>query len=445
MSVGAGTLIAGRYELIELIGKGGMGSVWRARQLNLDRELALKLLEPEEFESSSEARRRFAREAHVASAIKHPNVIEIYDVGEHRGLTYLAMELLEGLSLRDRISGEERLSIEFVIDVGEALAEALVAAHALGAVHRDLKPENIFLELAGQTLRVVVLDFGLAFIDKHEKLGRMTQHGVVMGTPHYLSPEQARGLEVGAPTDIYSLGCVIYELLTGNPPFLGSPLNVMSQHLYVAPQLTSDLRPQVPRELDELITAMLSKRPEQRPGILEVREQFALLASTLSGRRQRGRGATYLEDRAERMISFSPTAPLPQPATRSSAVLLGADNIDLHVAYIGELSDDIDLGLLSNDIGIAPWTGASEGIELLLVTESDPERLLAEAEAAIATGLPVVVAAPSSDRLVMGALARLGATELTASPLAIDSLVRAIRRAKRRHDRRRRGRRESDT
>lgn len=442
----SGALIGGRYELINLIGEGGMGQVWRARQINLDREIALKLLVASDFESVEEARRRFSREAHVASAIKHPNVIEVYDVGEHGELTYLAMELLRGLSLRDRLANGELLSIEFVIDQALDLCSALRVAHAAGAVHRDLKPENIFLDNSGQELRAVILDFGLAFIDKHEQHGRMTQFGVVMGTPHYISPEQARGREVGPAADVYSLACVLYEMLAGTPLFEGSPLNVMTQHLYVSPDPLSERRSQTPRELEELIMAMLRKRPQERPSVEQVLQQLQLLAGTLSGRRQRARDSSFLDARAERMISFSPTAPLPAASSARTSGLTPAE-IDLHVAVDTEVSEELDLGLVSNEIGLLEWAGEGpppEGAEMILVLETTGEAGLERVRAAVATGLPVVAALASDDRQTMGELARAGATELTTMPLMIDNLVRALRRAKRRHERNKRRQRSKE-
>ncbi|PRQ04431.1 Serine/threonine-protein kinase PknB [Enhygromyxa salina] len=434
-----GTRIGDRYELIQLLGQGGMGEVWRARQLNLDREVALKLLLPSEFEDRAEALRRFGREARVASAIKHPNVIEIYDVGEYDGHTYLAMELLHGASLRDHlVIPDQVLDIEFVIDVATALAEGMVAAHAVGAVHRDLKPENIFLEQAGQVVRVVILDFGLAFIERDEKLGRMTRHGVVMGTPDYLSPEQARGGEIGPASDVYSLGCVIYELLTGAPPFSGSQLNVMTQHLYVIPDAVGTRRAQLPRELEELTMAMLRKRPADRPPTTEVRDQLELLGGTLSGRRDRGRRGEMFENRAERMLSFSPTAPLVSgPRTSSEGPSTTAE---ITVGLVGEIEEEIDLGLLSNDMALVQWRGRAEDVDIIFVANVAEGSLVARVAELVATGLPVVAAIRGDDRQAMGELARVGAAEITTLPLAVDNLARALLRAKRRHDRRQRSR-----
>ncbi len=426
-----GSVVAGRYEIVSLLGEGGMGAVYRARQLNLGRDVALKVLLPSEVDSPENMRVRFNREARVASAIKHPNVVEIYDVGLDGELAYLAMEVLEGITLRERIPADESvLDLDLILDIASPLAEALVAAHALGAVHRDLKPENIFLEQVGAGFRVVVLDFGLAFIEEDEHAGRLTRHGIVMGTPDYLSPEQARGIEVGPPSDVYSLGCVLYELLTGRPPFTGAQLNVLTQHVYVAPEQPSAQRKDVPRELEELVMAMLRKRPESRPRIWEIRDALAVLGATLSGRRGRPRDAAFLQNRAERMLSCSPTALL-SPASAPISPL-GTDS-DLRVAIVGTLVEEVELGLLSNDMTPVPWTVDNlHDASLVLIVDTDQTKI----PDYVAAGLPVVAVVDSSDRVAIGELARLGISELTTLPIAIDNLVRALRRAKRRDDRR---------
>ncbi|MCA9685471.1 MAG: serine/threonine protein kinase, partial [Myxococcales bacterium] len=353
------------------------------------------------------------------------------DVGTDAGMAYLAMELLHGCSLREHLAANPKgLGLSEVLDLALPLVEALVAAHAVQAVHRDLKPENIFLEQVGPTARVVVLDFGLAFIHRDDQLGRMTQHGMILGTPDYLSPEQARGDDsVGTAADIYSLGCVLYELLTGSAPFTGSAFEVLTKHVYVSPEPPQG-SDNLPRELIELVMAMLRKRAEERPPIAEVLEQLLLLAGTLSGRRNRGRGEALLRNRAERMLSFSPTAPLPElPIPRASG------SVDLRVAVDGPLEEEVQLGLLSNDMAVLPWSGAlvvdGEAIDLIFVTEAAPARVAA----LVATGLPVVAAVAGDDRRNLGELARAGASEITSTPVAIDNLVRALRRAHKRASR----------
>ncbi|MFV8751955.1 serine/threonine-protein kinase [Nannocystaceae bacterium ST9] len=427
-----GTRLAGRYEILAKLGEGGMGVVYRALQLNLGREVALKLLLP--GEEGPETLRRFEREARVASALKHPNVVEIYDVGMDEGLVYLAMELLHGAPLRELLGDAgEPLSLPATLEIACSLADALVAAHRIALVHRDLKPENIFIErLESNATRVVVVDFGLAFIDGDDKLGRQTKAGLVIGTPDYLSPEQAKGIDIGPASDVYSLGCVLYELLTGRVPFSGSQLNVLTQHAYVSPAAPSTRVPGLPRELDELVVAMLRKRPEERPSIVEVDASLELLASTLSGRRKRGSEAYLLHDRAVRMISLAPTMPL-ATAHQQAPTPTGDE---LRVAVIGRLDEDIELGLLSNEMALVAWRGDPSAAELLFAPGEPAERIAELARA----GLPVVAAVDPSDRLGLAAMLRAGAAEVTTRPLAIDNVVRSLRRADRRRRRQSRDR-----
>ncbi|EDM75672.1 serine/threonine protein kinase [Plesiocystis pacifica SIR-1] len=499
-----GTTIAGRYTLIELLGSGGMGAVYRARQLNLDREVALKLVHARLLDDDEDdsALRRFEREARVAAALRHPNVIEIYDIGESEGVAYLAMELLRGENLRRRlrtIAGPAPLAM--VREVGLPLAEALVAAHAIGAVHRDLKPENVFLEDLPKGERVVILDFGLAFIAEDAQSGRMTQQGVVVGTPDYLSPEQARGREVGPASDVYSLGCILYELLTGRPPFVARRAVLMlTKHAHETPMHPSQWHPGVPRKLDEFVMRMLRKRPEQRP---EPGEVAAVLEAIDGGGSTRARSgvasARVPSTRSQRMISVdgralgpnavggnelgkTMAAPAPRPnglaRTRAltqtpagespaedppptptleelatnptvrahatseipTAPLHALDVDGTALILVGELDEEDELGLRSNDFVLLPWSGEgsapTEAQLLFLVDASDSGRV----QACVATGLPVVAAVRSDDRQTLGELARLGVSELTTLPIDTDSAVRSLRRALRRARRRARQR-----
>ena len=442
-----GTLLAGRYELLDKLGEGGMGVVYRAKQINLGREVALKLLPP--GEDGGDALRRFEREAKVAAALKHPNVVEIYDVGEHEGVVFLAMELLRGAPLRALVGDAgEPLGLAATLEIACSLSEALIAAHAIGLVHRDLKPENVFVEqIAGRTTRVVVVDFGLAFITDSEDLGRKTQAGLVIGTPDYLSPEQAMGGEIGPPSDLYSLGIMLYELLTGRVPFAGNQLNVLTQHLYVNPPAPSRRIASLPRELDELVLALLRKRPEERPAASEVFDTLELLASTLAGRRPRGREAYLLHDRATRMISLAPT----MPVVRALTPVPPQRGHELGVGVVGPLDEDIELGLLSNELALYEWPSSELGgsdpefrlrhaslpdlpdsLAVVFAPHADPEQV---AILVRDSGLPVVACVAPHDRQQLAAMLRAGAAEVAALPLAIDNLVRALQRAARRRRR----------
>ena len=209
----------GHYALIAPLGAGGMGEVYRARDSRLEREVAIKVL-PARLAHDRDARIRFEREAKAVAALNHPNILAIHDFGDHEGIVFAVTELLEGETLRARVS-RSPLPWRHAVDIAIAVAEGLSAAHAKGIVHRDLKPENVFLTSDG---RVKILDFGLArrltLEDMDDKTAiAITEPGVVMGTMAYMSPEQARGIPASPTSDIFSLGCVVFEMLVGRRAF----------------------------------------------------------------------------------------------------------------------------------------------------------------------------------------------------------------------------------
>jgi serine/threonine protein kinase/tetratricopeptide (TPR) repeat protein len=248
----------GPYQVISLLGAGGMGQIYKARDTRLGRTVAVKISKKLRYSV------RFAREAHAASALNHPNICTIYDVGEIEGRPYLVMELLEGETLRECISGRP-LEIGTTIALSAQIAEALVEAHAKGVVHRDIKPANIFVTERGQAK---VLDFGLAsqvrWIDPAgstpDTQEPLTEPGSVMGTAAYMSPEQARGERLDGRTDIFSFGAVLYEMVTGRPPFQGSTAALLFDALLNRePVPPSDLNPKLPLALQEIIAKALKK------------------------------------------------------------------------------------------------------------------------------------------------------------------------------------------
>jgi serine/threonine protein kinase len=222
MTVTTGTMI-GRYAVGELLGAGGMGEVYRAHDQQLDRDVAIKVLPPA-FSADADAVHRFEQEARATAAFNHSGVLAIYDFGVHEGRSYLVTELLEGTTLRERLS-QQRLSVEAAIKYATEVAQALAVAHAKGIVHRDIKPENLFITTGDS---VKILDFGLAKVTVTTKSGSsladMTYAGtlpnVVLGTLGYMAPEQARGQPVDHRVDIFALGCVIFEMLAGRGPFV---------------------------------------------------------------------------------------------------------------------------------------------------------------------------------------------------------------------------------
>ena len=258
-------LLAGRYELRARIAKGGMGTVWRAYDGHLKRDVAVKLLHPWIAEDA-ELRRRFAREAQVLAPLEHEHIVRLYDYGEDGETPFLVMEYVDGASLGDVACGREWTWDE-VSELARPIASALGYAHARGIVHRDLTPGNILIESA--TGRVVVSDFGLARIAR-SSTSVMTQ-GMLLGTPEYWSPEQARGLESETATDLYALGCLLFWLLAGRTPFEGDDrLAVGLRRAHEAAPSLATFVPDAPHDAVATIDALLSVEPSERPTAIEV-------------------------------------------------------------------------------------------------------------------------------------------------------------------------------
>jgi serine/threonine protein kinase/class 3 adenylate cyclase len=260
----------GRYEVLSLLGKGGMGEVFLAYDRRLGRKIALKLL-PAEFTQDAARVRRFEQEARAASALNHPNIVTIYEIGEADGAHFIATEFIDGYTLRQRL-GQTRLEVREVLILSTQVAGALTAAHAAGIVHRDVKPENVMLRPDGY---IKVLDFGLAKLTEHQlQFGNkawpdtpdsLTAPGMVMGTVNYMSPEQARGHDVDARSDIFSLGVMIYEMLAGYAPFKGETASdVIASILRAEPPPLARFASEVPAELERIVSKMLTKEREER-------------------------------------------------------------------------------------------------------------------------------------------------------------------------------------
>jgi serine/threonine protein kinase/Tol biopolymer transport system component len=259
------------YHVTEKLGGGGMGVVYRAKDLKLGRDVALKFL-PEQLTRDSAAVERFAREARIAAAINHPNICTVYEVGEFNGSPFLAMELLEGGTLKHHINGKP-VPLDKLLDWTVQIAQGLDAAHARGVVHRDMKPANLFITTLGQAK---ILDFGLAKLRSKRKktlsgasdytmTALLSDAGSTMGTPAYMSPEQARGNDLDARSDLFSLGAVLYEMATGKLPFEGtSPATIIAAVLRDSPQPPAQLNPELPAELGRIITKALEKDPDAR-------------------------------------------------------------------------------------------------------------------------------------------------------------------------------------
>lgn len=246
-------IIAGKYEVLELIGRGGMGTVFKAYHRNLDRTVAIKML-AEELASDPEFRARFQQEALLIAKLNHPNIVGIYDVESHEDTFCIIMEYLDGESLQTRVDREHHVDQALAVAVGAQVARALHHAHLHGVVHRDVKPDNIFLTTGGI---VKVMDFGIArFADSKLK----TQTGISMGTPKYMSPEQVTGKNVDSQSDLYSLGVCLYTALTGRVPFDGeNPVEIATKHLYEQPQAIRTLNPEVDERVEAAVLRALEK------------------------------------------------------------------------------------------------------------------------------------------------------------------------------------------
>lgn len=251
-------VLAGRYRIEAAVGEGGMAKVFRAQDDVLGRTVAVKVLAPE-FARDGQFVQRFRREAQSAAALNHPNVVSVFDTGSDGPVHYIVMEFVEGRTLRDVLAGDGRLHPRRAAEIAESMCRALAGAHQQGLVHRDVKPGNVMLTRSGE---VKVMDFGIARVTTGEAL---TQTATVLGTASYFSPEQAKGEPVDARSDVYSAGCVLYEMLTGRPPFSGdSPVSIAYKHVREDPELPSRLNRDVSPALDAVVMKAMAKNPANR-------------------------------------------------------------------------------------------------------------------------------------------------------------------------------------
>ena len=308
-----GMVLSDQYELQEQLGEGGMGKVYKAMQLSMDREVAVKIIS-REISSDLDSIRRFQREAKVTSRLSHPHSIRVFDFGiSDEGLFYLAMELLRGKELAVEILDRGALQLVRALDLSLQVLHALQEAHGLGIVHRDLKPTNIFLrDIVGEGDFVKVMDFGIAKASFAEEYQRVTQTGTIVGTPKYMAPEQARGLQADARSDIYAMGIILHEMLTGRAPFEHeSPVQVLLKHTMEPLPRLAELRPDLVdvRRVQSLIDLLCAKDPAHRPStVAEAATEIQALRDSLgqSPRQDDEPGVDALTIQADVVPSVTP-------------------------------------------------------------------------------------------------------------------------------------------
>ncbi len=432
-----GEVLAGRYRLDDTLGAGGMGVVFRATDLVEGDEVAVKIVLPE-MAMRADARRRFEREARVAAAFVHPNTVRILGHGNDGDRLYLVMELLHGQTLHDRLYDQQMLDIDEALAIASQMTDVLAAAHKAGLVHRDIKPSNFFLAATGpgdmeitpmvgdSGERLVMLDFGLAFLLEpgdepgNSVMGRLTRDGHAGGTPTYMSPEQAEGTDAGPPSDVYSFGCLLFELIAGVPPFNEEGMGrLLSLHMYGTPPSLRQMRPDAPPALAELVASTLQKSPASRPSIEYVRYELAEIIRGGGERLQRARGMLAQSSRAERMVK-APTKAAPAPSVGG-----------VRVAVDGDFDDDVRVELAVNNIDLFMLRDmADAGHADVIFAPNAAEGRLAEL---VAQNVPVITAADDMDHVT--SLVRLGVTDALIRPVRGQELVRKVRRAVRRRRR----------
>src|SRR5205823_7167050 len=273
-------LLGGRYELDGVVGRGGMAEVYRARDIRLDRIVAIKTLRAD-LARDQTFQARFRREAQSAASLNHPSIVAVYDTGEDMTsgvpVPYIVMEYVDGRTVRDLLQEGHRLLPERSLEIIDGVLRALDYSHQAGIVHRDIKPGNVMVTRNGD---VKVMDFGIARA-MSDAQATMTQTAQVIGTAQYLSPEQARGERVDSRSDLYSTGCLLYELLTGRPPFTGdSPVAIAYQHVRENPVPPSRVDPEVPQWADAIVLRAMAKDPRDRyQSATEMRQDIQRAAS----------------------------------------------------------------------------------------------------------------------------------------------------------------------
>ncbi|MFF1561127.1 protein kinase [Streptomyces sp. NPDC058279] len=353
-------LIGERYQLASLLGQGGMGQVWTAYDRRLDRRVAVKLLRPDKVAGpgtvAEELRRRFARECRVTAQVDHPGLVTVHDAGDDGDELFLVMGYVDGSNLADHLVEHSPYPWQWAVAVAAQLCSVLSAVHAVPIVHRDLKPRNVMVRPDGT---VLVLDLGVASVMDTDTT-RLTSTGTPIGSPAYMAPEQAMGGAVGPHTDLYALGVLLYELLSGNVPFAGSSaLGVLHRHLYEPPAPVRRTRPEIPHALEAVLLHLLAKDPQDRPASAQA--VYEALAPLLP--RQGGAPAGPLDPTRPFLRPHAPwpdrataTPEAPQPPAEPRPDIPGAVDEARRLLDEGRLTQAVDiLG------GILPAAAAEHG------------------------------------------------------------------------------------
>jgi eukaryotic-like serine/threonine-protein kinase len=379
--------LAGRYKITRELGRGGMATVFLATDEKHGRDVAIKVLHPEL--SASIGGERFEREIRLVANLQHPNVLGLYDSGAASGLLYYVMPFVDGESLRDKITREGQLSVDEAVRIALEVASALGYAHTKGIIHRDIKPENILL--SGEL--TLVADFGIAKAASEANQQKLTQTGMAVGTPLYMAPEQAGGEAVGPTADIYSLGCMLYEMLSGEPPFTGkNPVAIMARHAMEQVPSIRIVRSSVPAEVEEAIFASMGKVPADRPQTAAAfAEILGLPLGSTTTMRVRGRTSMYASvaqptpwwkkkavlAAATVLIAFAVGAAWYVNGGRGSAAsVLGADARRIAVLYFQDQSRDSSLAPLADGLteGLIQTLGTSPSLTVISRNGVEPYR-----------------------------------------------------------------------
>jgi tetratricopeptide (TPR) repeat protein len=343
-----GRLIDGRYELGTLLGRGGMGQVWLARDRRLDRRVAVKLLRADRFEQAGpeeagDLRRRFARECRVTARVDHPGLVTVHDAGADGDDLYLVMQYAEGADLADHLAEHEPYPWPWAVAVAAQLCSVLAAVHAVPVVHRDLKPRNVVVRPDGT---LVVLDLGIAAVLGTDTT-RVTHTGSPVGSPAYMAPEQAMGAAVGPRTDLYALGVLLHELLSGTVPFAGgSALGTLHRHLHEPPVPLRRLRPEVPEPLEALVLRLLAKDPQDRPA--DAQQVHRALLPLLPAASAADSGVPMDPTRPFRR----PYAPWPEHRAAPPAPAPARPDTPSVAASVEEAKRLLDAGLITQAVGV---------------------------------------------------------------------------------------------